>query len=105
MTDIPAGAKRPQDHQPAKAEAVDPTEPVSFTYNEVDYVIDPAFRDDVELLEDLENGHYLKVCRRIVGERQWDRWKDQARGENGRISVAAAEAFLGVLFEELGAGN
>jgi hypothetical protein len=105
MPEIPEGAKQPQDYKAAQAEAVDPDALILFTHEGVEYIIDPAFRDDVEILEDIEEEREVKAVRRIIGDDQWDEWKEAHRGENGRVKVTDATPFIKALFEELGAGN
>lgn len=105
MAAIPEGAKKPKDHKAAQAEATLPEGPIEFDFREQHYVIDPGFRDDVEILEDIEDENMVRVVRRILGDKVWDQWKEANRGDNGRISVQIAKDFISELFEELGQGN
>lgn len=105
MPEIPDGAKRPEDHKSAQAEALDPNAPIVFTYDDVDYEIDPDFRDDLEIIEDLQEGRELSAVQRILGAEQWRAWKEANRGANGRVKATVAQPFLEQLFKELKAGN
>jgi len=106
MPEVPAGAKKPQDHKAAKAEAIDPDEPIEFEWRGQNYTIDPAFRDDVEILEDTEDEKYVNALRRVLGAEAWDEWKDANRDKDtGRVKATLAEEFMTDLFEVLGAGN
>lgn len=110
MPEIPADAKRPQDHKAAKAEAEAATpdgveEPTIFEWRGQTYSIDPEMKDDVEILEDFEDGHNVRALRRVLGQKQWDEFKNANRGPNGRVKSSLTDEFLTELLEVLGQGN
>lgn len=104
MPATPKGAKKPQDHNPAKAEARG--EKIAVEHDGATYVIDREAADDVELFEHLEQNHIMTALKGFLGERQWDAWKNAHRGPNGKVSLAAVEPLLDSILEAVGgAGN
>lgn len=88
-----------------KAEAEPNTEPISFEHDGETYTIAADAVNDLELLEDFEDGKNLSGIRRLLGAEQWARFKDSARDGAGRVPAEAAEPFLDKLQEVLGQGN
>lgn len=79
--------------------------PVEFTFDGVDYTVDPEAANDLELLEALEDGKYITAIRSYLGADQWAQFKDSQRNDAGRVSADKTEAFLNALMEAVGQGN
>lgn len=99
---VPAGVKKPQDHQP---KATDQPEVINVTVRGVDLQVDAAALDDFELLDDLNEleqnqnpGRFPSILRRLVGD-QWKTVIEALRGPNGRVSVEDGVEFVGELLE------
>lgn len=88
---IPAGAKRPADRQTAKADVV--SSKSKFDWRGTEYVVDPDLIDDLEFFEALEGNQFATAVRKMLGD-QYDRFKDQVRLAEGRVSLATTQAFL-----------
>jgi hypothetical protein len=88
---IPAGAKRPADRQTAKADVVNTKS--AFEWRGTDYVVDPDLIDDLEFFEALEGNQFATAVRKMLGD-QYDKFKDQVREAEGRVSLATTQAFL-----------
>lgn len=88
---IPAGAKRPADRQTAKSDVV--KNKTSFDWRGTDYVVDPDLIDDLEFFEALEGNQFATAVRKMLGD-QYDKFKDQVREAEGRVSLATTQAFL-----------
>ena len=76
-----------------------------FTHGDVSYSIPRDALEDLELLEMIEDEKILSAVRRILGDEQWGRYKDQNRTESGRVDPSDLEAFLNGLFSRLNAGK
>lgn len=93
MTEIPAGAKKPQDHQLKKKSAAQleaENSDILVEYAGETYTIERDVVNDVELLEliaDMTTNPILlsKVVRTILGVKQWAKFKDNNRNESGRV--------------------
>ena len=88
---IPAGAKRPADRQTAKADVV--TSKSAFNWRGTYYVVDPDLIDDLEFFEALEGNQFATAVRKMLGD-QYNKFKDQVREAEGRVSLATTQAFL-----------
>ena len=88
---IPAGAKRPADRQTAKSDVV--TTKSTFEWRGTDYVVDPDLIDDLEFFEALEATQFATAVRKMLGD-QYDKFKDQVREAEGRVSLSTTQAFL-----------
>jgi hypothetical protein len=88
---IPAGAKRPTDRQTAKADVVNKKS--AFNWRGTDYTVDPDLIDDLEFFEALEGNQFATAVRKMLGD-QYDKFKDQVREDEGRVSLATTQAFL-----------
>lgn len=99
---IPAGAKKPQDRQTAKSDVV--TAKSSFEWRGTDYVVDPDLIDDLEFFEALENNAFATAVRKMLGD-QYDRFKDQVREAEGRVSLSTTQAFLNEYMAEAKRGK
>ena len=93
--------KKPQDHQ-AKAEARG--EDIVVVHDGVTYQIDLDNADNLELLEFIEDEHYIKAIRGYLGADQWAKFKDAHRDDKGRVSAATFEDFINVVMGAIG-GN
>jgi hypothetical protein len=89
---IPAGAKRPADRQTAKSDVV--ATKSAFNWRGTEYTVDPDLVDDLEFFEVLEMNHYATAVRKMLGDEQYDRFKDQVREAEGRVSMATTQVFL-----------
>lgn len=93
MTDIPATAKKPTDR---KAKAEDEPTTHTVTVRGIDITVSVDALNDFELLDDLneleqrQNGARMPaILRRLVGE-QWREVMDAARDpETGRVTIEA----------------
>ena len=63
---IPAGAKRPQDRQTAKADVV--ATKSRFDWRGTEYTVDPDLIDDLEFFEALETNQFATAVRKMLGE-------------------------------------
>ena len=103
-TTIPAGAKKPADHAPAK-EDVEGPQPVTVEWNGHDYVISPENMDDVEVLEYFTDENFVGALRLILGADQWQSYKDNERNESGRVTASGASEFLDHALKAVKRGN
>lgn len=109
---IPAGAKKPADHQPAKEDVTGPkdtivtwpvtTDPEAATH---DYLIAGEALDDAELLEYFTDDNFVGALRVMLGAEGWAAYKANARGENGRVTASGASEFLNHILAEVKRGN
>ena len=97
----PQNAKKPTDRQ-AKAEAK--AQFIEFDHDGDHYVIDRENADNLELMEFVEDGQYIKAIRGYVGLDQWDKFKDSHRDDKGRVTTETFETFLNAVMEAIG-GN
>lgn len=103
MATAPKGAKAPQDHKAAKAEAEGSD--ISFEWGDRTWVVPREAFDNVELFEAIEDEKYLTAVRGYLGRTQWDEFKDSVRDDAGRVPTEEFEGFLNTLMEALGQGN
>lgn len=99
---IPAGAKRPADRQTAKADVA--TSKSRFDWRGTEYTVDPDLIDDLEFFEALEGNQFATAVRKMLGD-QYDKFKDQVREAEGRVSLATTQAFLEEYMAEAQRGN
>jgi hypothetical protein len=109
---IPAGAKRPADHQPAKEDVTGPKDTlVRWPAEEQDgattheYLIAAENLDDAELLEYFTDENFIGALRIMLGREQWLAYKEHARLENGRVTASGAAEFLNHILTEVKRGN
>jgi hypothetical protein len=110
---IPAEAKKPQDHQPAKEDVTGPkdvtvywpprSEDEGVTSHE--YLIAGENMDDAELLEYFTDENFIGALRIMLGRKQWLAYKDHARLEDGRVTASGAAEFLNHILKEVKRGN
>jgi hypothetical protein len=76
MSNVPAGAKTPQDHKPPAQREADGDETVSVDYAGQSYVM-PASLDDADgdVLDAIDDQHISYALRALLGDKQWDRFK------------------------------
>lgn len=103
-TTIPAGAKKPQDHAPAKEDVTGPKD-VTVEWNGNEYLISGEALDDAELLEYFTDENFIGALRSMLGDKQWKSYKDNERNEAGRVTASGAAEFLGHAMEEVKRGN
>src|SRR5699024_12722560 len=104
MATAPKGAKAPQDHKAAKAEAEN--KDITFEWNERDWIVPREAFDNVELFEAIEDEKYLTAVRGYLGRTQWSEFKDSVRDDAGRVPTEQFESFLNTLrSEERRVGN
>lgn len=75
---------------------------VTFTYDDVKYVVGPEAATDLELLEAMEDQRWIAACRGYLGKPQWDAFKEAHRDADGRIDAAHLEGLLQTLIDALG---
>jgi hypothetical protein len=109
---IPAGARKPSDHQPAKEDVTGPKDTVVTWPNTTDpdaetheYLIAGEALDDAELLEHFTDGNFVAALRSMLGPEGWATYKEHARGENGRVTASGARDFLDFTLAEVKRGN
>jgi hypothetical protein len=101
---IPANAKKPQDHQPAKADVTGPKD-VTVEWNDHEYTIAGEALDDAELLEFFTDENFIGALRLLLGDKQWKAYKEHERNEAGRVTASGAAEFLGHALEAVKRGN
>jgi hypothetical protein len=110
-TSIPAGAKRPADHQPAKEDVTGPADTLVRWPKEAEgvttheYLIAAENLDDAELLEYFTDENFIGALRIMLGREQWLAYKEHARLENGRVTASGAADFLNHILAEVKRGN
>lgn len=97
---IPAGAKKPTDHRTAKDDAKGDGTVVEF--NGAEYTIAEAAMDNIEVMEFVEEEKYLKAIKLIIGEAQWQAFKDGNRDVHGRVTSSVFTDFIEKVFAHLG---
>ncbi|CAH0296653.1 hypothetical protein SRABI26_04401 [Arthrobacter sp. Bi26] len=109
---VPAGAKKPADHQPAKEDVAGPKDYVITWPNTTDpdavtheYVIAGENLDDAELVEHFTDNNAIAALRIMLGPEGWAEYKENARGENGRVTASGATEFLDYALSEMKRGN
>lgn len=109
---IPAGARQPADHQPAKEDATGPRDttiywPPVAEDGQVshEYVIIGENLDDAELLEYFTDENPIGALRIMLGREQWAAYKENARLESGRVTASGAAEFLNHILKEVKRGN
>lgn len=105
---IPENVKRPADHQTASRD-VTPAETV-VEWDGHEYTLTDDAKNDfevLELLDDVEANpqRFPKLLRALLGPEQFDAWKNNARGENGRVRTDDAGKFFRHLMSEANKGN
>lgn len=108
---IPANAKKPQDRQTAKKDAVPGDTTVEWEGHE--YTIEAGAFDDAEVLEYLveaqsgQGQYYILALKAILGPQQWSAYKSvtKAAASNGRVSNEASRSFFQHIMQEAKAGN
>jgi hypothetical protein len=68
-------------------------EPIRFTFDKIQYTIDPENADNLELLEFIEDEKYISAIRGYLGADQWAKFKEANRAD-GRVSSERFEPFL-----------
>lgn len=109
---IPAGAKQPSDHQPAKEDVEGPKDTTVYWPPQAEdgaasyeYTIEAEALDDAELLEYFTDENFIGALRIMLGPKQWLAYKDRARLENGRVTASGAAEFLNHVLAEVKRGN
>lgn len=113
-TRVPAGAKKPADHQPAKEDVTGPKDTM-VTWPPLDtapdgtvsheYFIAGESMDDAELLEYFTDENFIGALRIMLGPKQWLAYKENARNENGKVTASGAAEFLNHVLAEVKRGN
>ena len=91
MANVPATAKKPADRQSAKSEVSKVKS--TFDWRGTEYTVDPDLIDDLEFFEALEGNQFATAVRMMLGD-QYDKFKDQVKEAEGRVSLATTQAFL-----------
>jgi hypothetical protein len=111
---IPAGAKKPTDHQPAKEDVTGPQDttvvwpPQETAEDGVvshEYFIAGENLDDAELLEYFTDQNFVGALRIMLGPEQWAAYKENARLASGRVTASGAAEFLEYVLQEVKRGN
>lgn len=108
---VPAAAKAPQDHQPAKEEATGPKDtvitwpPLSEDGVSHEYLIAGENLDDAELLEYFTDDNYIGALRIMLGAEGWAAYKENSRNANGKVTASGAAEFLEHILAEVKRGN
>lgn len=111
-SNVPAGVKKPADHQPPKEDVTGPKDTVVrwpaaaedgvTTY---EYLIEGENLDDAELLEYFTDENFIGALRIMLGAAQWNAYKDRARLDTGRVTASGAAEFLNHILGEVKRGN
>lgn len=111
-TVVPADAKQPLDHQPAKEDVTGPKDVIvtwpppsedgTLSY---EYLIAGENLDDAELLEYFTDENFVGALRIMLGPKGWAAYKDNARSASGRVTASGAADFLNHILEEVKRGN
>ena len=103
-TTVPAGAKKPADHQTAKDDVE--TTLMTFNWRGTDYEVDKNRIDDLEFMEKLENNMFANALLLMLGEKQYLKFKEQVKkAEGGRVPMQIAQDFITECAEFVGRGN
>ncbi len=77
-----------------------------YTFEGTSYTIRKDAVEDLEVLEWIEDEKIIKALKRILGDEQWEKFKDSQRDERtGAVGVEKLEGFVNGLFEKLNAGK
>jgi hypothetical protein len=108
---VPAGARLPSDHQPAKTDVTGP-EDVRILWpapaegvESHEYLIEAEALDDAELLEFFTDENFVGALRIMLGAKGWTDYKRNARNESGRVTATGAAEFLNYVLEQVKRGN
>lgn len=110
-TRVPAGAKQPTDHQPAKEDIAGPQDvtvvwpPLEDGVVSHEYVISGEAMDDAELLEYFTDENFVGALRIMLGPAGWNAYKDNARNDAGKVTASGAAEFLNHVLTEVKRGN
>ena len=96
----PANAKKPQDHQTAKSEAL--KKEVTIEFNDTTYIVPPDAMNNIEIMEYVEEEAYIKAVKAIIGVTQWQTFKDSNRNDEGHVTGEVFQEFIQELFGALG---
>lgn len=88
-----------------KAEAQEDVAPITFTYSDAEYTIEPERLNNLELFEAIEDGRYITATKGFLGDTQWAAFKEANRTEDGRVPMEALEGLLTALMKAVGSGN
>lgn len=98
---VPAGARRPADHQSAKEDVEGPQDQ-TFEHDGVEYVVSADALDDAELLEHFTTNNFVGALMKLLGLEQWVQWKEKNRDEEtGRVKASDAAKFLTAAMDKL----
>lgn len=75
---------------------------LQIMYKGHQYTIARENVDDVEIFELIEDGKSLSALRAMVGPVQWARFKDDARNDQGRVTMTEMNDFLNLCMEAIG---
>lgn len=93
MPDVPAGAKKPQDHKSKASEVAE------FDFAGEHYVVEKDALEDLNFVELMQDEKVYPAWRLALGDKDWARFKESvADKKTGRISKKVQEDF----FETLG---
>lgn len=97
-------ARKPQDHLPKQntAKSEGQGRDIVAEFNGETYAITRDRADNLEIMEFVEDQEYIKALRGYLGRDQWDRWKEQARDEDGIVRMGAFEEFLNSIMTAIG---
>jgi hypothetical protein len=111
---VPARAKAPMDHQPAKEDVTGPRDTVivwppleAAEDGQVsrEYLIAGESLDDAELIEYLTDQNFIGALRSMLGDEQWAAYKDNHRNEKGKVTASGCAEFLNYVMEQVKRGN
>lgn len=91
----PKKAKKAK-HNPLKGRAL------HVTFKGVAYDLQASDVDDLEIFELIEDGKAVTALRQILGPERWATFKESARGENGRVTMATTNDFLNAIMSAIG---
>lgn len=100
MPDVPAGAKKPQDHKPKASDTAE------FDFAGESYVVEKDAVEDLNFVELMQEGKTYPAWHLALGDEAWDRFRTSvADKKTGRISRKAQEDFFSALTEAVEDAN
>lgn len=92
MPNVPAGAKKPEDHKPKAADKFE------FDFEDEHYVVEKDAIQDLEFVELMQDDKTMPAWRLALGVKNWQRFKDSVRDKKtGRIPNEKTENFFKAL--------
>lgn len=89
MPNVPAGAKKPEDHKPKAADKFE------FDFEDEHYVVEKDALEDLNFIELMQDDKSVPAWRLALGEKNWQRFKDSVQDKKtGRVPKAKYDEFF-----------